>query len=148
MSVKGKKVIVTGGSRGLGLGLVEALVAHGAKVTVVAREVDALKSVRTRLGVATVSADITDQNAARRILAEVRPDIVALNAGTKPRMDRPEFCCLCGKILITAITKTFISSSLSPNGQLGCFEFSARVARLRSGERISSYVVYGTDAIT
>jgi NAD(P)-dependent dehydrogenase (short-subunit alcohol dehydrogenase family) len=88
MSIKDKKVIVTGGSRGLGLGLVEALVAHGAKVTVVGRNADALASVRTRLGVATISADITDQDAARRILAEVRPEILALNAGTKPRMDR------------------------------------------------------------
>jgi NAD(P)-dependent dehydrogenase (short-subunit alcohol dehydrogenase family) len=36
MSLKDKNVVVTGGSRGLGLGLVEALVAHGARVTVVA----------------------------------------------------------------------------------------------------------------
>jgi NAD(P)-dependent dehydrogenase (short-subunit alcohol dehydrogenase family) len=44
MSLKDKNVIVTGGSRGLGLGLVEALVAHGANVTVVARDADALAS--------------------------------------------------------------------------------------------------------
>jgi NAD(P)-dependent dehydrogenase (short-subunit alcohol dehydrogenase family) len=88
MSLKDKNVIVTGGSRGLGLGLVEALVARGANVTVVAREADALASVSIRLGVATISADITDENAAHRILAEARPDILALNAGTKPRMGR------------------------------------------------------------
>jgi len=56
MSLKDKNVVVTGGSRGLGLGLVEALVAHGARVTVVARGADALESVRARLGVATISA--------------------------------------------------------------------------------------------
>ena len=33
MSLKDKNVVVTGGSRGLGLGLVEALVAHSARVT-------------------------------------------------------------------------------------------------------------------
>ena len=43
MSLKDKTVVVTGGSRGLGLGLVEALVAHGARVTVVARDADALE---------------------------------------------------------------------------------------------------------
>lgn len=86
MSLKDKNVIVTGGSRGLGLGLVEALVAHGAKVTVVARGADALEAVRARLGVATISADVTDEAAAQRILAEIRPDIVILNAGTPPRM--------------------------------------------------------------
>jgi NAD(P)-dependent dehydrogenase (short-subunit alcohol dehydrogenase family) len=88
MSLKNKHVVVTGGSRGLGLGLVEALVAHGATVTAVARNADALESVRTRLGVATISADVTDESAAHRILAQVRPDILVLNAGTKPPMGR------------------------------------------------------------
>jgi NAD(P)-dependent dehydrogenase (short-subunit alcohol dehydrogenase family) len=56
MSLKDKTIVVIGGSRGLGLGLVEALVAQGARVTVVARNSDALKSVRARLGVATISS--------------------------------------------------------------------------------------------
>ena len=86
MSLKDKTIVVTGGSRGLGLGLVEALVDRGARVTVVARDANALESVRARLGVATISADVTDETAAHRILAEVRPDILALNAGAKPRM--------------------------------------------------------------
>src|SRR6202795_1474899 len=88
MSLKDKNVVVTGGSRGLGLGLVEALVAHGAHVTVVARDADALGIVRARLGVATISADVTDETAAHHILGQVRPDILALNAGAKPRMGR------------------------------------------------------------
>src|ERR1700738_731486 len=88
MSLKDKNVIVTGGSRGLGLGLVEALVDHEARVTVVARQSDALEAVRTRLGVSTIAADVRDEAAARRILAEVRPDILALNAGATPGMGR------------------------------------------------------------
>ena len=88
MNLKDKNVVVTGGSRGLGLGLVEALVAHGAVVTVVARNADALKFVGAQLGVATISADVTDETAAHRILSQVRPDILVLNAGAKPRMGR------------------------------------------------------------
>ena len=88
MSLRDKTVVVTGGSRGLGLGLVEALVAHGASVTVVARDADALGAVHARLGVATISADVTDETAAHRILAEVRPNILALNAGAPPPMGR------------------------------------------------------------
>jgi NAD(P)-dependent dehydrogenase (short-subunit alcohol dehydrogenase family) len=88
MNLKDKNIVVTGGSRGLGLGLVEALIAHGARVTVIARESDALESVRTRLGVATIAADVTDETAAHRILSEVRPNILVLNAGAKPPMGR------------------------------------------------------------
>ena len=88
MSLKDKNVVVTGGSRGLGLGLVEALVDQGARVTVVARQSDALEAVRTRLGVSTIASDVRDEAAAQRILAEVRPDILALNAGAKPPMGR------------------------------------------------------------
>jgi NAD(P)-dependent dehydrogenase (short-subunit alcohol dehydrogenase family) len=88
MKLKDKNVVVTGGSRGLGLGLVEALVARGANVTVVARGAEALKAVGTRLGVATICADVTDKLAAGHILEEVRPDILALNAGATPRMGR------------------------------------------------------------
>jgi NAD(P)-dependent dehydrogenase (short-subunit alcohol dehydrogenase family) len=88
MNLKDKNAVVTGGSRGLGLGLVEALVAHGAKVTVVARETGALAAVRERLGVATISADVTDEAAAHRIVGEVDPDVLVLNAGTTPPMGR------------------------------------------------------------
>ncbi len=86
MSIKDKTIVVTGGSRGLGLGLVEALVDQGAKVTVVARDQAALAAVKQRLGVAVISADVTDEAAAQHIVAEVRPDILVLNAGAIPRM--------------------------------------------------------------
>jgi NAD(P)-dependent dehydrogenase (short-subunit alcohol dehydrogenase family) len=88
MDLKSMNAVVTGGSRGLGLGLVEALVSHGAKVTVVARSADALESVRAQLGVETVSADVTDASAAHRLLSELRPDLLVLNAGAKPPMGR------------------------------------------------------------
>ena len=86
MSLKDKIVVVTGGSRGLGLGLVEALVDQEAKVTVVARSAVDLEAVRARLGVETIAADITDEAAAKRILANTRPEILVLNAGATPRM--------------------------------------------------------------
>src|SRR5271168_888118 len=88
MNLKDKTIVVTGGSRGLGLGLVEALVDQGAKVTVVARNQAALAAVAQRLGVAAIAADVTDAQAAPRILAEIRPDILVLNAGATPPMGR------------------------------------------------------------
>ena len=88
MNLKDKKVVVTGGSRGLGLGLVEALVARGARVTVVARDGDALTAVHNRLDVGVISADVTEETEAYRILSEVNPEVVVLNAGAKPPMGR------------------------------------------------------------
>jgi NAD(P)-dependent dehydrogenase (short-subunit alcohol dehydrogenase family) len=88
MSLKDKTIVVTGGSRGLGLGLVEALVDQGANVTVVARDRAALAAVEQRLGVAVIPGDVTDEGAAQRILADVRPEVLVLNAGTPPRMGR------------------------------------------------------------
>jgi len=86
MELQNQIALVTGGSRGLGLGLVEALVDRGAKVTVVARTQADLDAVAQRLGVATIAADVTDRAAAVRILSEVRPTILALNAGAPPSM--------------------------------------------------------------
>ena len=86
MQLQDQKAVVTGGSRGLGLGLVEALVAAGADVTVVARGAADLAAVRGRLGVATMQADVTDAEAARAILSEVRPAVLALIAGAPPPM--------------------------------------------------------------
>lgn len=88
MSLKCKKIVVTGGSRGLGLGLVEALVAEGAAVTVVARGAETLAAVHDRLGVDTIAADITDEVAASRIVAAISPEVLVLNAGAKPPMAR------------------------------------------------------------
>ena len=88
MNLNTKHAVVTGGSRGLGAGLVEALAARGARVTVVARGADALAAMRARLDVATICADVTDKTAAYDILGQTRPDILVLNAGAKPRMGR------------------------------------------------------------
>src|SRR3981189_3730888 len=88
MSLKDKNVVVTGGSRGLGLGLVEALVAHGAVVTVVARDADAVASVGAGLVVPPIPPAVTAETAANRILGQVRPDILGVNARDKALMDR------------------------------------------------------------
>jgi NAD(P)-dependent dehydrogenase (short-subunit alcohol dehydrogenase family) len=84
--IEGRKIIVTGGSRGLGLGIVEALVERGGRVTVVARDGGRLAEVQRRLGVATIAGDITDPALATNLLREVRPDVVVLNAGLAPQM--------------------------------------------------------------
>jgi NAD(P)-dependent dehydrogenase (short-subunit alcohol dehydrogenase family) len=85
-TLEGQKAVVTGGSRGLGLGIVEALVARNARVTVVARDADRLSEVAKRLGVDVVRGDVADEALARGVLGDVRPSILVLNAGAAPPM--------------------------------------------------------------
>jgi NAD(P)-dependent dehydrogenase (short-subunit alcohol dehydrogenase family) len=83
-NLEGVKAVVTGGSRGLGLGIVEALLGRKAQVTVVARDAARLDEVAKRLGVSVVSGDIADETLARSVLGDVRPSVLVLNAGAKP----------------------------------------------------------------
>ncbi len=81
-----QRVLITGGSRGLGLGVVEALVAHHANITVVARDSARLSGLRARLGVSIIPGDAMDPKLAESALREVRPSVVVLNAGDTPAM--------------------------------------------------------------
>jgi NAD(P)-dependent dehydrogenase (short-subunit alcohol dehydrogenase family) len=82
----GTKVLVTGGSRGLGLAIVEALLARKADVTVVARDRARLEQLAQRLGVRVISGDIADESFAEDTLREVRPSVLVLNAGAQPAL--------------------------------------------------------------
>ncbi|MBY5406313.1 SDR family NAD(P)-dependent oxidoreductase [Rhizobium sp. LARHSG275] len=88
MDLDGKRIVVVGGSRGLGFGMVGAFVARAANVTVVARDSTILQAVGEQLAVTTVAADATSADAAKRIMSETRPDVVIMNAGAEPPMDR------------------------------------------------------------
>src|SRR5713226_548054 len=81
-----RRVLITGGSRGLGLGVVEALVARQAKVTVIARDSARLIDLKARLGVSIIPGDATDPMLAESVLRDVRPSVLMLNAGATPAM--------------------------------------------------------------
>ncbi len=85
-TLEGRKIVVTGGTRGLGLGIVETLVERKAKVTVVARDAVRLAEVSKRLGVDVIPGDVTDESLAHDVLREVRPEVLVLNAGAKPSL--------------------------------------------------------------
>ena len=86
MQLENKRIVVVGGSRGLGLGIVEATVARGAKVTVIARDRERLATLGRELGVATIAGDATDATLATAVLRDVMPDVLILNAGATPVM--------------------------------------------------------------
>lgn len=76
-------VVITGGNRGLGRGIVEALAARGARVTVVARDPVSLAAVE-RLGVAIRVGDASDAAVMDAVVADVKPTVLILNAGATP----------------------------------------------------------------
>jgi 3-oxoacyl-[acyl-carrier protein] reductase len=78
--MRDESVLVIGGSRGLGLGVALAARDAGARVTVVARHIDAPD------GITGVAGDATDEDFAEKVLATVRPDLLVLAAGTMPEM--------------------------------------------------------------
>src|SRR5712691_9159604 len=70
----GKRVVVTGGSEGLGRAMVTSLLGSGAQVTAIARDVGKLGNAE-RVGAATIAGHATDARLMNRIIANGSPDI-------------------------------------------------------------------------
>ena len=84
-ATRSKTAIVTGGSRGLGRGVVQALAAGGLDVIALARDAEGLAALARELeNVHPVVADAADELVAGRLLQERLPDLVVLCAGASP----------------------------------------------------------------
>jgi len=91
-SLAGRVVLVTGGSRGLGLAVARRLVAEDARVAVCARDRETLERARDDLerpggSVLALPCDVTDRDAVTRMVQEVtdrlgKIDALINNAGT------------------------------------------------------------------
>ena len=93
-AVRGKVVLITGGSSGIGLAAAERCVAAGARVIIVARDPEKLEAARAQLAergeVHAYACDIADQDAcdafAREVLDEFGSvDVLVNNAGRSIR---------------------------------------------------------------
>src|SRR5689334_3918448 len=82
-ALSGKRAVVTGGSRGLGRGIVEALAREAMDVVAIARNSVELSAMAdaVRGHVETIAADATDVNVAARTIEKYRPHVLVLNAG-------------------------------------------------------------------
>lgn len=91
LELSGKVVLITGGSRGLGLALARAFAKYGASLAICARNEDELETAKRDLvnrgaDVMTVACDVSDQTAVQQMVAAVierygRLDILVNNAG-------------------------------------------------------------------
>lgn len=87
LKLSGKTVLVTGGSKGIGLACARTFTAEGARVQLAARDRGRLEAARNELkGNVTVhSVDLRDGAALRRLVAECGDvDILVNNAGDIP----------------------------------------------------------------
>lgn len=89
-TLTGKTAIVTGGTRGFGRGIVEALTAEGARVVAIARDRDALDELKRQIkgDLVPAAGDITDPVFAGRMIEREKPAILVLNAGARG-LNRP-----------------------------------------------------------
>jgi 3-oxoacyl-[acyl-carrier protein] reductase len=93
-SIAGRSVVVTGGSRGIGLGIARVFAGAGARVLVVGRDRSALDAAADRLEdaggeVSTVVADVSDRDQCDRMAATAVErhggiDVLCANAGIFP----------------------------------------------------------------
>ena len=93
LALKGKKVLITGGSKGIGLACAKAFVAEGAQVALVSRSQANLDAAKKSVGNAyAIAADLVDPAAAaamvERVEKEFGPiDILVNSAGAAKRTD-------------------------------------------------------------
>ncbi|TIR19579.1 MAG: SDR family oxidoreductase [Mesorhizobium sp.] len=87
-SLTGKKIIVVGGSSGIGFGVAAAALEHGAEVVIVGRSEDKLKAAEERLGagrVTAIPADMANEADVARLFDAVGAfDHLVATAGTPP----------------------------------------------------------------
>ena len=94
----GKKLVVIGGSRGVGRQVVEAAIRDGARVLAVARQEIALRRLaREVCGADFLALDAADENAPSKVFEILQPDVLVLCAGAFPpaaplhKLSWPEF---------------------------------------------------------
>ena len=88
LQLSGKRAIVTGGSRGIGLAVATALVAEGARVAVIARNPDTLAAAAAGIGAEPFAADTGSDDSVRAMVENVVERFggvdVLVNAAARP----------------------------------------------------------------
>jgi NAD(P)-dependent dehydrogenase (short-subunit alcohol dehydrogenase family) len=113
------RIVITGGSAGLGLEMVKSLVQCGAEVTAIARDDIKLAAARES-GAQTIAGDATDAALIRSAVTDIDPDVLILNAGSKLRtttIDQQDWEGFSG-IWNTDVKATFVGIQAALNNPM------------------------------
>ena len=80
MDIKGQKILITGGSAGIGLATAKALIQHGCKVVINGRHESGLKAAAEKLGCGFAAGDVGEEADAKRIVAETVAQLGGIDA--------------------------------------------------------------------
>jgi NAD(P)-dependent dehydrogenase (short-subunit alcohol dehydrogenase family) len=81
MLLAGKRVVVIGGSSGIGLATAERAKKEGAEVVIASRNVERLKAAANKIGVTAIAADVTNDESVANCFRQCGPvDHVAVTA--------------------------------------------------------------------
>jgi NAD(P)-dependent dehydrogenase (short-subunit alcohol dehydrogenase family) len=93
LGLKDRRVLITGGSKGIGLACAKAFIAEGARVAIVSRAQENLDKAKKALAQAyVIAADLTDPQAAAAMVEQVENefgaiDVLVNSAGAAKRTD-------------------------------------------------------------
>jgi NAD(P)-dependent dehydrogenase (short-subunit alcohol dehydrogenase family) len=145
--LSGRRVLITGASRGIGLAIAEGLAARGAALAITGRKADALEAAATRIrggstGVIPEVCNQGDPAAIADLFARLdqqgfTPDIAIINAATNPTM---------GPLLDTALPAWQKILDVNLTGAwLTAVQAARRMIRLQKGSVVVVSSVAGLD---
>ena len=156
MKIDGRRVVITGGTSGIGYALAEALRDEGARVLVCGRDAERLRRTTNRLGLFALRCDVSDAAATRSLVEEADGllggiDVLVHNAGIQRSVDlvadregsalrRELDVNLAGPIELTAAALPLLREGAARGGAALVFVTSALAIAPRRARRSTARV--------